>query len=60
MLYKKFDFALKELSEISKYYYLANNLLPADNSIHFKNLATRLTHDYPDGELNINLIEKYL
>jgi hypothetical protein len=56
---EKYDFALKELPEISKYYYLANNLLQAEKSIDFKNLADRLITDYPDGELNNKLIEKY-
>lgn len=56
---EKFDFALKELPEISKYYYLANNLLQAEKSHDFKNIADRLIADYPDGELNSMLIEKY-
>lgn len=56
---EKFEFAIKELPEISKYYYLANNLLQAEKSLDFKNLADRLITDYPDGELNSKLIEKY-
>ncbi|MBN2612350.1 MAG: hypothetical protein JXB00_12395 [Bacteroidales bacterium] len=56
---EKYEFAILELPEISKYYYLANNLLFSDNSSDFKNLANRLIKDYPNGELNNDLIEKY-
>ncbi len=55
----KFDLALKELPQASKYYYLANNLLYANYNVETEELYTRLIGEYPNGELNDKLIEKY-
>ncbi|WP_316794216.1 hypothetical protein [Pedobacter frigoris] len=47
---EKFDFALKELPQASKYYYLANNLLHLDYNEEAKDLITRLISLYPNGK----------
>ncbi len=56
---EKFDFALEELPQASKYYYLANNLLHKSYDEQAKTLATKLIDLYPNGELNGKLLEKY-
>jgi len=56
---EKFDFVLKELPQPSKYYYLVNNLLYTDCNEETEELYTRLIKEYPDGELNDKLTEKY-
>lgn len=56
---EKFDFALKELPQSSKYYYLANNLLYLSCNEKTKELVTRLVNVYPKGELNDKLSKKY-
>jgi hypothetical protein len=56
---EKFEFALQELPQVSKYYYLANNLLQSNNIEANKKLYERLILEYPEGELNNKLIEKY-
>jgi len=56
---EKFDFALKELPEASKYNYLANNLLYINCNEQTKELVTSLVDQYPDGELNDKLLKKY-
>lgn len=56
---EKYDLAEKELPNLAKYYYLANNLLFANcNEESFK-LFERLLEKYPAGELNDKLLEKY-
>jgi hypothetical protein len=56
---EKFEFALQELPQVSKYYYLANNLLQSNNIEANKKLLERLILEYPEGKLNNKLIEKY-
>jgi hypothetical protein len=56
---EKFDFAMDVLPKISRYHYLANNLLQVEKSEEFKNLADILLTDYPDGGLNDKIIKKY-
>ncbi|WP_308991349.1 hypothetical protein QLS71_001255 [Mariniflexile litorale] len=56
---EKFDFALKELPQTSKYYYLANNLLHLNYNEQTKELVTTLIDLYPDGKLNDKLLKKY-
>ena len=56
---EKFDFALKELPQVSKYYYLANNLLHLNNHEQSRELAIALIELYPNGELNDKLLVKY-
>lgn len=56
---EKFDFALKELPQASKYYYLANNILHLNQNNESKDLATRLIDLYPNGRLNDKLLQKY-
>ena len=56
---EKFDFALKELPQVSKYYYLANNLLYLNYNEQSRELVTRLIDLYPNGELNDKLLKKY-
>jgi len=56
---EKFDFALKELPQVSKYYYLANNLLYLKYNGQLNELVTKLTDLYPNGELNDELLKKY-
>jgi hypothetical protein len=56
---EKYDYALKELPEISRYFYLSNNLLHLDNTLDNKNMADKLVRDYPNGDLNNKLIMKY-
>lgn len=55
----KYELALKELPEISQYYYLANNLLHTDSKQKFIDLYHDIIMRYPNGELNIKLKEKY-
>lgn len=56
---EKFDLALKELPDQSKYYYLANNLLYANCNKQTQEMIARLFEKYPDGELNDQLLKKY-
>jgi hypothetical protein len=56
---EKFEFALQELPQVSKYYYLANNLLKLSNIEANKELCEKLILKYPEGELNNKLTEKY-
>ena len=56
---EKFDFALKELPQVSKYYYLANNLLHINYDEQSTELATALIELYPNGGLNDKLLAKY-
>ncbi|TDO22737.1 hypothetical protein [Pedobacter duraquae] len=56
---EKFDFALKELPQTSKYFYLANNLLHLKYNIKTKELVARLIKLYPAGKLNDKLLRKY-
>ncbi|MEN8193084.1 MAG: hypothetical protein ABFS12_09735 [Bacteroidota bacterium] len=56
---EKFDFALKELPQASKYYYLANNLLYSVCTEQTKELFASLIVEYPQGELNDRLSKKY-
>lgn len=56
---EKYDLATKELPNLSKYYYLANNLLFANCNDESIELFKRLAEEYPDKELNDKLIEKY-
>lgn len=57
---EKFDLALIELPQPSRYYYLANNLLYANCNEETEELYTRLIEYYPEGELNNKLTEKYI
>jgi len=56
---EKFDLALKELPQASKYYYIANNLLHISYNEKSKPLVAKLIKLYPDGTLNNKLVEKY-
>jgi hypothetical protein len=56
---EKFEFALKELPQPSRYYYLANNLLHISYDENKKEMVTRLIQLYPNGELNGKLLKKY-
>jgi len=56
---EKFDFALIEIPEKSRYSYLANSLLHCDNSDDNLELYKMLVRDYPDGDLNNNLDNKF-
>jgi hypothetical protein len=55
----KYDFAEKELPEISKYFYLANHLLHSENLDNGNDLAMKLMQEYPNGALNQKLYAKY-
>lgn len=54
---EKYDLAMVELPEKSRYSYLANNILNSDEDN--KNLADRLMTEFPNGALNNKLTEKY-
>jgi hypothetical protein len=56
---EKFDFAIQELPEKSRYYYLANNLLHCDNLDDNYKLYKSLINEYPLGDLNNKLDEKF-
>ena len=51
---EKFEFAMNELPEVSKYSYLANNILHKNTNIDSK-LIRMLIQKFPDGELNDQL-----
>ncbi len=55
----KFQFAASELPGISKYYYLANQLLHQEKTIENKELSIQLVQKYPNGDLNEKLEEKF-
>jgi hypothetical protein len=56
---EKFDFAIQELPEKSRYFYLANNLLHCNNLDDNTKLYKMLIRNYPDGNLNNKLDEKF-
>ncbi len=56
---EKFQFTMSELPEISKYYYVANQLLHQEKTIENKELSIQLVKKYPEGELNEKLEKKY-
>ena len=56
---EKFDFAIQELPEKSRYSYLANNLLHSYNLDDNYKLYKMLINDYPVGDLNEKLNEKF-
>jgi hypothetical protein len=56
---EKFQFASSELPVISRYYYLANQLLHQEKTIENKDLLIQLVKEYPNGVLNEDLKDKY-
>jgi len=55
---EKFDFAFNKLPENTKYYYLANNLLASEQTSETNRLIKKLIKEFPNGELNNNLLMK--
>lgn len=55
----KYDLAIAELPNRSKYYYLANNLLHTKPTSDFFSLYEDLIQRYPEGELNDKLYDKF-
>lgn len=56
---EKFDFAIQELPEKSRYSYLANNLLHCNNLDYNYKLYKKFINEYPVGDLNNKLNEKF-
>lgn len=56
---EKFDFAIQELPDKSRYSYLANNLLHCNNLDENYELYKMLINKYPVGDLNNKLNEKF-
>lgn len=56
---EKFELATKVLPEKSQYYYLANQLLHQENTLENKALSIQLVQNFPNGDLNEKLEEKY-
>lgn len=56
---EKFEFVVNELPKKSQYYYLANQLLHEESSVEFKDLYTLLIKEYPKGDLNKKMKQKF-
>jgi hypothetical protein len=56
---EKVSFVAKEIPTNSLYYYIGNHLLKANIDEESKMIAKRFFERYPEGELNINLKEKF-
>ncbi|MEQ6121766.1 hypothetical protein [Reichenbachiella sp. MALMAid0571] len=56
---EKYELASSQLPPLSKYSYLANNLLHSNMNQQTKTLSKKLIEEYPDGELNDKLLNKY-
>jgi hypothetical protein len=56
---EKYDLVSSVLPQLSKYLYLANNLLHSNKTEQTRALYKRIVKEYPEGELNAKLINKF-